>query len=70
MDGSTPGEVNVFAWCNALRLQLVSDPNRQILHGRIKGEGFEFLDNYLENALAKPTEGYDVMLYVVLNQMP
>ncbi|KAK7694678.1 hypothetical protein QCA50_001866 [Cerrena zonata] len=63
MDGSNPGEIGVIAWCNSFRFQLAKDPGRQFMHDQIKNKGFDFLDTYLEDTLARPTEGriYDIM---------
>lgn len=58
MDSSKPGEVGVIAWCNSFRFQLGKDPSREFMHNQIQEKGFDFLDTYLENILAKPTEGY------------
>ncbi|KAI0724513.1 hypothetical protein C8T65DRAFT_691535 [Cerioporus squamosus] len=54
MDGSRPGEPGVIAWCNSIRFTMAKDPGRQFLCEQIQREGFDWLDNYLEDFLEGP----------------
>ncbi|RDX55900.1 hypothetical protein OH76DRAFT_1460594 [Lentinus brumalis] len=54
MDGLRPGEPGVIAWCNTIRFTMAKDPGRQFLCEQIQREGFDWLDNYLEDFLDGP----------------
>ncbi|RPD82590.1 hypothetical protein L226DRAFT_607692 [Lentinus tigrinus ALCF2SS1-7] len=54
MDGSRPGELGIVAWCNSIRFTMAKDPGRQFLYEQIQREGFDWLDNYLDDFLEGP----------------
>ncbi|KAH8100704.1 hypothetical protein BXZ70DRAFT_938388 [Cristinia sonorae] len=56
MDGSLQGEPGVLAWCNTVRLTMAQDPGRAFLDQQIQQQGFEFLDNYLNNVISHRKE--------------
>ena len=56
MDGSTPGEAGVLAWCNSIRLSIAEDDGREQLDTQIQKHGFDFLDSYLESVFSRPKE--------------
>ncbi|KAI0094875.1 hypothetical protein BDY19DRAFT_1080697 [Irpex rosettiformis] len=56
-------DVGVLAWCDSIRFTMARDPGRELFATQIQQHGFDFLDNYIEDVLARqPTESlYDLM---------
>ncbi|KAI0814989.1 hypothetical protein BC629DRAFT_1720065 [Irpex lacteus] len=53
----------VLAWCDSIRFTMAKDPGRELFATQIQQHGFDFLDNYIEDVLARqPTDSlYDLM---------
>ncbi|THH34076.1 hypothetical protein EUX98_g104 [Antrodiella citrinella] len=56
MDGTAPGEPGVLSWCSMIRFTMAQDPGRAFLDQQIQQQGFDFLDNYLDNVFTRPKE--------------
>ncbi|KAL4241442.1 INCENP family protein [Abortiporus biennis] len=54
MDGSLPGGEGVLAWCNSIRFAIAQDPGREFLDTQIQKQGFDFIENYLQDVLFRP----------------
>ncbi|KAJ3734847.1 hypothetical protein DFJ43DRAFT_1061898 [Lentinula guzmanii] len=51
---------DITQWANYVRSSMAFDPGRQYFQDQIQKHGFDFLDNYLDNILAKKKE-HDVV---------
>ncbi|KAJ3779224.1 hypothetical protein FB446DRAFT_711406 [Lentinula raphanica] len=47
---------DIIHWANYIRGSMAFDPGRQLFQDQVQKHGFDFLDNYLDNILAKKKE--------------
>lgn len=52
----------VLAWCDTIRFTMGKDPGRELFASQIQQHGFDFLDNYLEDVLARQPTEYGFLL--------
>lgn len=51
-------QIDIVQWANYIRSSMAFDPGRQYFQDQIQRQGYDFLDNYLDNILGKTREEF------------